>query len=42
MADVASEKMTFVHSVDIRGNTDDSWRRSLNYLLENYFLKYGS
>ena len=24
MADVASQKMTFVHSVDIRGNTDES------------------
>jgi Protein of unknown function (DUF2380) len=42
MADVASEKMTFVHSVDIRGNTDESWTRSLNYSLDNYFLKSGS
>ena len=42
MADVVSEKMTFVHSVDIRGNTDESWTRSLNYLLDNYFLKSGS
>ena len=33
MADVASQKMTFVHSVDIRGNTDESWTRSLNYLV---------
>ncbi len=39
MAAVGSEKMTFVHSVDIRGNTDESWTRSLNYLLDNYFLK---
>ncbi|KAB2937865.1 MAG: DUF3280 domain-containing protein [Hyphomicrobium sp.] len=38
MADVASEKMTFVRSVDIRGNTDESWSRSLNYLLKNYLL----
>lgn len=38
MADVATEKMTFVHSVDIRGNTDESWRRSLDYLIENYLL----
>lgn len=38
MADVATEKMTFVRSVDIRGNTDESWTRSLNYLLKNYLL----
>lgn len=38
MADVATEKMTFVRSVDIRGNTDESWARSLNYLLRNYLL----
>ncbi len=38
MGDVASSKMTFVHSVDIRGNTDESWQRSLNYLLDNYLL----
>ena len=42
MADVASQKMTFLHSVDIRGNTDESWTRSLKYLLDNYFLKSGS
>jgi hypothetical protein len=38
MGDVASNRMTFVHSVDIRGNTDESWMRSLNYLLDNYFF----
>ena len=38
MADVATEKMTFVRSADIRGNTDESWTRSLNYLLKNYLL----
>jgi hypothetical protein len=38
MADVATEKMTFVRSVDIRGNTDESWTRGLNYLLKNYLL----
>ncbi len=42
MADVAAAKMTFVHSVDIRGNTDESWTRSLTYLIDNYFLKPGS
>jgi hypothetical protein len=30
--------MAFVHSVDIRGNTDESWMRSLTYLLSNYLL----
>ena len=38
MADVKTNKMTFIHSVDIRGNTDESWQRSLNYLLDNYML----
>jgi hypothetical protein len=28
----------FMRSVDIRGNTDDSWERGLRYLLKNYFL----
>ncbi len=38
MADVKTNKMTFIHSVDIRGNTDESWQRSLEYLLDNYML----
>ena len=29
----------FVRSVDIRGNTDESWRRGLDYLLRNYMLR---
>ena len=37
MADTATNKMTYVHSVDIRGNTDESWLRSMNYLMDNYF-----
>lgn len=37
LADPATDKMTFLKSVDIRGNTDESWSRSLNYLLKNYF-----
>ena len=41
MADVATQKLTFVHSVDIRGNTDLSWSRGLNYLVKNYLLKGG-
>jgi Protein of unknown function (DUF2380) len=38
MADIATRKMTFVHSVDIRGNTDESWTRGLTYLVKNYLL----
>jgi hypothetical protein len=28
----------FAHSVDIRGNTDESWERGIRYLLRNYLL----
>lgn len=38
MADVAANKITFVKSVDIRSNTDESWERSLNFLLKRYLL----
>ena len=38
MADVEARKLTFVHSVDIRGNTDKSWKRGLTYLVKNYLL----
>jgi hypothetical protein len=38
MADVKLKKMTFVRSVDIRGNTDESWMRSVTYLVKNYLL----
>jgi hypothetical protein len=38
VADVATQKMTFLHSVDVRNNTDESWSRSMAYLLKNYFL----
>ena len=38
MGDVAAKKLTFVHSVDIRGNTDESWTRGMSYLLKNYLL----
>jgi hypothetical protein len=38
MADVATNKMTFVKSVDIRGNSDESWERSISYLMRNYLL----
>jgi hypothetical protein len=38
MADVAAKKMAFVHSVDIRGDTDESWTRGIAYLVKNYLL----
>jgi len=38
MEDARSGNMEFVKSVDIRGNTDDSWQHGLNYILKNYLL----
>jgi len=38
VADVAARKLRFVHSVDIRGNTDESWTRGMTYLIKNYML----
>jgi hypothetical protein len=38
MVDVAAKKMAFVHSVDIRGDTDESWTRGITYLVKNYLL----
>jgi hypothetical protein len=38
IADVKSKRMTFIRSVDIRGNTDESWSRSLSYVIRNYLL----
>jgi uncharacterized protein DUF2380 len=38
IGDVATRKLAFVHSVDIRGNTDESWSRGMTYLLKNYLL----
>ena len=37
MADTATNKLTYIHSVDIRGNTDESWLRSMTYMMDNYF-----
>jgi Protein of unknown function (DUF2380) len=39
MEDAQSGKMEFVKSVDIRGNTDESWRHGLDYMLRHYLLK---
>ena len=38
MVDIAAKKLAFVHSVDIRGNTDESWTRGITYLVKNYLL----
>ena len=38
IANVQTQKMTFIRSVDIRGNTDESWMRSVTYLVKNYLL----
>jgi hypothetical protein len=38
MADVPAGKLAFVHSVDIRGDTDESWTRGITYLVKNYLL----
>ncbi len=36
IAEVASQKLLYIHSVDVRGNTNESWSRSMKYMLENY------
>jgi hypothetical protein len=38
MEDVPSGKLEFTRSVDIRGNTDESWRRGLDYMLRHYLF----
>ena len=38
MEDERVGKLQFVKSVDIRGNTDESWRRGLDYMLRNYLF----
>jgi len=38
MADVSTGKLVFLRSVDMRGNTDESWMRSLALLVKNYLL----
>lgn len=39
MKDVAQDKMVFVKSVDIRGNTDETWNHAMRYLVKNYMVK---
>jgi uncharacterized protein DUF2380 len=36
--DAATGKLEFVRSVDIRGNTDESWRHGLDYMLRHYLF----
>lgn len=38
MEDARTGKLEFVKSVDIRGNTDESWRHGLEYMLRNYLF----
>jgi hypothetical protein len=38
MEDARSGKLQFVKSVDIRGNSDETWRRGLDYLLRHYLF----
>jgi hypothetical protein len=38
IGNVATRKLAFVHSVDIRGDTDESWTRGMTYLVKNYLL----
>jgi Protein of unknown function (DUF2380) len=38
MEDARANKMEFVKSVDIRGNTDESWQRGLDYMLRHYLF----
>ena len=37
--DAATREQVFATSVDIRGNTDESWAHGIRYLLENRLLK---
>ena len=38
MADVNTNKLTFVKSVDMRGNTDETWEQAVNYMVKRYIL----
>jgi hypothetical protein len=37
--DAATREQVFASSVDIRGNTDESWQHGIRYLLKNRLLK---
>jgi uncharacterized protein DUF2380 len=38
LENVKTGNFEFARSVDIRGNTDDDWRRGLDYMLRSYIL----
>jgi len=38
MENARTGKPEFVKSVDIRGNTDETWRRGLDYMLRYYLF----
>lgn len=38
MIDVPQQTILLTQSVDIRGNTDQSWARGMNYLVKNHIL----
>jgi Protein of unknown function (DUF2380) len=38
MENTKTGKLEFAKSVDIRGNTDESWRHGLDYMLRHYVL----
>lgn len=38
LEDVGSGRMEFVKSVDIRGNTEESWHHGLDYMLRHYLF----
>jgi Protein of unknown function (DUF2380) len=38
MENVKTGNFEFARSIDIRGNTDESWQRGLDYMLRNYFI----
>jgi hypothetical protein len=38
MEDVRTGNPEFIKSIDIRGNTDESWRRGLDYMLRHYLF----
>jgi hypothetical protein len=39
--DAGTEKAIWGKSVDMRGNTDESWSRALDYMVRNYLLAPG-
>jgi hypothetical protein len=39
MEDAANGKLEFVKTVDIRGNTDESWGHGLDYMLRHYLFE---